>query len=43
MMLHAPHTPFHDMLQNNRIINKDVISPNVLTEIELQPGSVLAP
>ena len=25
------HTPFHDMLPHNRIINNDVISPNVLT------------
>ena len=25
------HTPFHDMLRHNRIINNDVISPNVLT------------
>jgi hypothetical protein len=24
-------TPFHDMLPHNRIINNDVISPNVLT------------
>ena len=30
-VLHATHTPFHDMLPHNRIINKDVISPNVLT------------
>ena len=28
---HATHTPFHDMLPHNRIINNDVISPNVLT------------
>ena len=31
-VLHAQHetqTPFHDMLPHNRIINKDVISPNV--------------
>jgi hypothetical protein len=28
---HATHTPFHDMLSHNRIINNDVISPNVLT------------
>jgi len=28
---HATHTPFHDMLPYNRIINNDVISPNVLT------------
>jgi len=27
----AKHTPFHDMLSHNRIINNDVISPNVLT------------
>ena len=26
---HATHTPFHDMLPHNLIINKDVISPNV--------------
>ena len=25
--------PFHDMLPHNRIINNDVISPNVLTEM----------
>jgi hypothetical protein len=25
------HTPFHDMLPHNRVINNDVISPNVLT------------
>ena len=30
-MEHATHTPFHDMLPHNRIINNDVISPNVLT------------
>jgi hypothetical protein len=24
------HTPFHDMLPHNRIINNDLISPNVL-------------
>ena len=29
-VLHATHTPFHDMLPHNRIINNDVISPNVL-------------
>jgi hypothetical protein len=29
--LHAIHTPFHDMLSHNRITNKDIISPNVLT------------
>jgi len=28
---HATHTLFHDMLPHNRIINKDVISPNILT------------
>ena len=28
---HATHTPFHEMLPHNRIINKDVVSPNVLT------------
>jgi len=28
---HATHTPFHDMLPHNRIINNDEISPNVLT------------
>ena len=28
---HAKHMPFHDMLPHNRIINNDVISPNVLT------------
>ena len=28
---HATHTPFHDMLPHNRIINKDAIPPNVLT------------
>jgi hypothetical protein len=28
---HTTHTPFHDMLPHNRIINNDVISPNVLT------------
>ena len=27
----ATHTPFHDMLPHNRIINNDVTSPNVLT------------
>jgi hypothetical protein len=27
---HVIHTPFHDMLSHNRIINKDVISSNVL-------------
>ena len=27
----ACNTPFHDMLPNNRIINNDVILPNVLT------------
>ena len=30
---HATHTPFHDMLSHNRIINNDVISPNVLKYI----------
>ena len=25
------HTPFHDVLSHNRIINNDVISPNILT------------
>ena len=28
---HATHTPFHDMLPHNCIINNDIISPNVLT------------
>jgi hypothetical protein len=28
---HTTHTPFHVMLPHNRIINNDVISPNVLT------------
>ena len=28
---HATHTPFLYILPHNRIINKDVISPNVLT------------
>jgi len=28
---YATHTPFHDMLPHNRIINNDAISPNVLT------------
>ena len=28
---HTTHTPFYDMLSHNRIINNDVISPNVLT------------
>ena len=28
---HATHIPFHDMLPYNRIINNDVIPPNVLT------------
>ena len=27
------HTPFSDMLPHNRIINNDVISPKVLTQI----------
>jgi hypothetical protein len=27
---HTTHTQFHDMLPHNRIINNDVISPNVL-------------
>jgi hypothetical protein len=27
----ATNTPLHDMLPHNRIINNDVISPNVLT------------
>jgi len=31
-VLHVTHTPFHDMLPHNRIINNDVISPNVLTK-----------
>ena len=26
---HATHTPFHDILLHNRIINNDVISANV--------------
>ena len=30
-VLHATHTPLHDVLQHNRIINNDVISPNILT------------
>ena len=30
-VLCAKYTPFHDMLPHNRIINNDVISPNVLT------------
>ena len=25
------HTPFHDKLPHNSIINKDIIAPNVLT------------
>ena len=29
----AMHTPFHDMLPHNRIINNDIISPHVLTQI----------
>jgi hypothetical protein len=28
---HTTHKPFHDKLLHNRIINNDVISPNVLT------------
>ena len=28
---HAAHTPFHNMLPHNRIINKDVIPPTDLT------------
>ena len=28
---HATHTRFHDKLPHNRVINNDVISPNVLT------------
>jgi hypothetical protein len=28
---HVTHTPLHDMLPHNRIINNDVIPPNVLT------------
>ena len=28
---HTTHTPFNDMLPHNRIINNDVISPNILT------------
>ena len=28
---HATHTPFHDMLPDNCIINNALISPNVLT------------
>ena len=27
---HATHTPYHDMLPHNSIINNDVISPNGL-------------
>jgi len=34
-MLNATHTPFHDMLPHNCIINNDVISPNVLTFLTL--------
>jgi len=30
-LMHTTHTPFHDMLPHNRVINEDVISPNVLT------------
>ena len=30
-VLRATHTPFRDMLPHNRIINSDLISPNVLT------------
>ena len=30
-VLHATHTPYHEMLPHNRIINNYVISPNVLT------------
>jgi hypothetical protein len=30
MQKHATHTPFHDMLPHNRLINTDVISQNVL-------------
>ena len=28
---HTTHTPFHVMLPYNRIINNNVVSPNVLT------------
>ena len=28
---HTTHTLFHDILSHNRVINNDVISPNVLT------------
>ena len=28
---HATHTPFHDMMPNNRIINNNGISPKILT------------
>ena len=28
---HETHTPLYDMLPHNRLINNDVISPNVLT------------
>jgi hypothetical protein len=28
---HTTHTPFNDMLPHNRVINIDVISPNILT------------
>jgi hypothetical protein len=31
--VHTTNTPLHDMLPHNRIINNDVISPNVLTSI----------
>ena len=30
---HTTHTSFHDMLPHNRIINNDVMSPNILTSI----------
>jgi hypothetical protein len=29
--VHTTHMSFHDMLPHNRIINNDVISPNILT------------
>jgi hypothetical protein len=30
-VLYATHIPFHDMLPHKRIINNDIISPDVLT------------
>ena len=35
MLCRMQHTPFHDMLPHNSIINNDVISPNVLINITL--------